>query len=295
MKTTLLVLAAGLGSRFGGDKQISHVGPQGEILMEYSIHDAIEAGFNKVVFVLKDEMVDTVKNTVGEKFKDRVELEYATQDYSSLPDFYVLPPERVKPFGTVHAVLCAKEYLTEPFATVNADDYYGKECFVLMHDFLTRLKGASDAAMVTYILKNTVSDNGAVTRGICSVKDGKLVKVDETGGIVPKDGVIVGENGEIDPESEVSMNFWGFHQDVLGRMQRYFEDFLKGLKPDEIKAECLLPVMVDQQMRKGALEVSVLHSTDKWFGMTYHEDREIVAEELRKLHDSGAYPESLRV
>ena len=207
MKTTLLVLAAGLGSRFGGDKQISHVGPQGEILMEYSIHDAIEAGFNKVVFVLKDEMVDTVKNTVGEKFKDRVELEYATQDYSSLPDFYVLPPERVKPFGTVHAVLCAKEYLTEPFATVNADDYYGKECFVLMHDFLTRLKGASDAAMVTYILKNTVSDNGAVTRGICSVKDGKLVKVDETGGIVPKDGVIVGENGEIDPESEVSMNF----------------------------------------------------------------------------------------
>lgn len=289
MKTTLLVLAAGLGSRFGGDKQISHVGPQGEILMEYSIHDAIESGFNKVVFVLKDEMVDTVKNTVGEKFKDRVELEYATQDYSSLPDFYVLPPERVKPFGTVHAVLCAKEYLTEPFATVNADDYYGKECFVLMHDFLTRLKGASDAAMVTYILKNTVSDNGAVTRGICSVKDGKLVKVDETGGIVPKDGVIVGENGEIDPESEVSMNFWGFHQDVLGRMQRYFEDFLKGLKPDEIKAECLLPVMVNDLLASGEMTVLATPSHDKWFGITYKADKEDVENKLKALHESGVY------
>ena len=293
MKTTLLVLAAGLGSRFGGDKQISHVGPQGEILMEYSIHDAIEAGFNKVVFVLKDEMVDTVKNTVGVKFKDRVELEYATQDYSSLPDFYVLPPERVKPFGTVHAVLCAKEYLTEPFATVNADDYYGKECFVLMHDFLTRLKGASDAAMVTYILKNTVSDNGAVTRGICSVKDGKLVKVDETGGIVPKDGVIVGENGEIDPESEVSMNFWGFHQDVLGRMQRYFEDFLKGLKPDEIKAECLLPVMVNDLLASGEMTVLATPSHDKWFGITYKADKEDVENKLKALHESGVYPPQL--
>ena len=293
MKTTLLVLAAGLGSRFGGDKQISHVGPQGEILMEYSIHDAIEAGFNKVVFVLKDEMVDTVKNTVGEKFKDRVELEYATQDYSSLPDFYVLPPERVKPFGTVHAVLCAKEYFTEPFATVNADDYYGKECFVLMHDFLTRLKGASDAAMVTYILKNTVSDNGAVTRGICSVKDGKLVKVDETGGIVPKDGVIVGENGEIDPESEVSMNFWGFHQDVLGRMQRYFEDFLKGLKPDEIKAECLLPVMVNDLLASGEMTALATPSHDKWFGITYKADKEDVENKLKALHESGVYPPQL--
>lgn len=293
MKTTLLVLAAGLGSRFGGDKQISHVGPQGEILMEYSIHDAIEAGFNKVVFVLKDEMVDTVKNTVGEKFKDRVDLEYATQDYSSLPDFYVLPPERVKPFGTVHAVLCAKEYLTEPFATVNADDYYGKECFVLMHDFLTRLKGASDAAMVTYILKNTVSDNGAVTRGICSVKDGKLVKVDETGGIVPKDGMIVGENGEIDPESEVSMNFWGFHQDVLGRMQRYFEDFLKGLKPDEIKAECLLPVMVNDLLASGEMTVLATPSHDKWFGITYKADKEDVENKLKALHESGVYPPQL--
>ena len=293
MKTTLLVLAAGLGSRFGGDKQISHVGPQGEILMEYSIHDAIEAGFNKVVFVLKDEMVDTVKNTVGEKFKDRVELEYATQDYSSLPDFYVLPPERVKPFGTVHAVLCAKEYLTEPFATVNADDYYGQESFVLMHDFLTRLKGASDAAMVTYILKNTVSDNGAVTRGICSVKDGKLVKVDETGGIVPKDGVIVGENGEIDPESEVSMNFWGFHQDVLGRMQRYFEDFLKGLKPDEIKAECLLPVMVNDLLASGEMTVLATPSHDKWFGITYKADKEDVENKLKALHESGVYPPQL--
>ena len=293
MKATLLVLAAGLGSRFGGDKQISNVGPHGEILMEYSTHDAIAAGFEKVVLVLKDEMVEKVKKTVGEKFKDRVELEYCVQDYSTVPSFYKIPAERVKPFGTVHAVLAAKDALTEPFATINADDYYGKECFDIMYKLLAGLKDGSEAAMVTYILKNTVSLNGTVTRGVCSVADGKLVKVDETSGIKPEGDKMVSETGEVDPDAEVSMNFWGFHNETLPMMEKYFEDFLKALTPDQIKAECLLPVMVNDFLSEGSLTVEAKPSHDKWFGITYKEDKADVEEKLRKLHADGAYPENL--
>ncbi len=293
MKATLLVLAAGLGSRFGGDKQISHVGPNGELLMEYSIHDAIEAGFKKVVFVLKQEMVETVKSTVGEKFKDRVELCYCVQDYSSVPSFYKVPDERTKPFGTVHAVLCGKDCLSDPFATINADDYYGTECFKLMYDFLENLKDKSEAAMVTYILKNTVSENGGVTRGICTVENGKLVRVDETGGIEPKNGEIVSANGTVDPDAEVSMNFWGFHPDTLKRMNKYFEDFLKEIKPDELKAECLLPVMINDFLSTNELTVYAAPSHDKWFGITYKADKEDVENKLKTLHQEGVYPDKL--
>lgn len=296
MKATLLVLAAGLGSRFGGDKQISHVGPNGELLMEYSIRDAIDAGFKKVVFILKQEMVDIVKNSVGEKFKDRVELCYCVQDYSSIPEFYSIPKDRKKPFGTVHAVLCGKDCLNEPFATVNADDYYGKECFKLMYGFLSKLSGADEAAMVTYILKNTVSENGEVTRGICSVENGRLISVDETKGIIPRDGRIISNNGEVDPDSEVSMNFWGFHPALLPRMEKYFEDFLRNLDPNDIKSleeECLLPVMINDFLRSGELSVFAAPSHDKWFGITYKEDKEDVQNKLKYLRDTGVYPSEL--
>lgn len=293
MKPTLLILAAGLGSRFGGDKQVSHVGPNGEFLMEYSIHDAIKAGFKKVVFVLKQEMIETVKAEVGEKFKGRVELEYAVQDYSSLPEFYTVPKDRVKPFGTVHAVLCAKDYLTDPFVTVNADDYYGAECFSIMRDYLDKLNNGSEAAMVTYILKNTVSENGSVTRGICSVESGRLTRVDETGGIAPENGRIISANGEVDPDSEVSMNFWGFHPDTLKIMEDYFNDFLKALTPDQIKAECLLPIMVNDMLAANKLTVFASPSHDKWFGMTNRADKEDVEAKLKALHENGAYPDKL--
>lgn len=293
MKATLLILAAGLGSRFGGDKQISKVGPSGELLMEYSIHDAINAGFKKVVFILKENMVETVRSTVGEKFKDRVELEYAVQDFSSLPEFYKVPADRVKPFGTVHAILCAKEYLTEPFVTVNADDYYGAECFKLMFDFLKKLSGKNEAAIVTYILKNTLSENGAVTRGICTVENEKLIRVDETGGIAPKDGEVICEKGSIDPDSEVSMNLWGFHNESLGLMQTYFESFLRKLTPDMIKDECLLPVMINDMLTTKELSVIAAPSSDKWFGMTNRADKEDVENKLKRLHEQGMYPDNL--
>ena len=294
METTLVILAAGLGSRFGGNKQISHVGPHGEILMEYSIHDAIEAGFTQIVFILKEEMVETVRQSIGERIKDRVRVDYAVQDYNSLPAWYSLPAERTKPFGTVHALLCAKDFVKGPFATVNADDYYGKEAFRIMHDMLVAFAGKSDAGMVPYILGNTMSENGGVTRGVCEIQKGYLQNIDETSNIhYEEDHRIVGDHGGLDPQEVVSMNFWGFHPDLFDDMNTYFEDFLRAIKPDEIKAECLLPIMVDDFIKAKKITVKAKSSPDRWFGITYQADRDTVAAELQLLHRKGIYPETL--
>lgn len=294
MDTTLVILAAGLGSRFGGNKQISHVGPHGEILMEYSIHDAIAAGFTQIVFILKADMVDLIKSTIGKRLEGRVRVDYAVQDDTTLPAWYHRPEERTKPFGTVHAVLCAKDVIRGPFATVNADDYYGKEAFSIMHSLLCSLNTASDAAMVPYILGNTMSENGGVTRGICKVEDGKLLDVVETKNIqYAKDRTIVGDSGTLSADAMVSMNMWGFHKELLARMQTYFEDFLKALAPDDIKAECLLPIMVGEFLARGGFTVTAKSSPDKWFGITYQADREVVIQQLAALHAQGAYPQQL--
>ncbi len=294
METTLVILAAGLGSRFGGNKQISQVGPHGEILMEYSIHDAIKAGFTQIVFILKPEMVDMIKSDIGARLEGKIRVDYAVQDDTTLPAWYTRPTDRTKPFGTVHAVLCAADVIRGPFATVNADDYYGAEAFDIMHELLLTLKTADDATMVPYILGNTMSENGTVTRGVCRVENGYLVDVDETKDIeYTADRSITSANGPLDATAMVSMNMWGFHKDLLSRMNTYFEDFLKNIKEGDIKAECLLPIMVGEFLSDGKFTVSAKSSPDKWFGITYQADREVVMNELAKLHESGKYPEKL--
>ncbi len=292
--TTLVILAAGLGSRFGGNKQISHVGPHGEILMEYSVYDALQAGFTQVVFILKKDMVELIRSDIGKRLEGKIRVDYAVQDDTTLPAWYHRPENRVKPFGTTHAVLCAKDVIRGNFATVNADDYYGKQAFYQMKELLTGLKQPGDAAMVPYILKNTMSENGGVTRGVCRIKDGLLQSIDETKNIhYGENREILSDAGTLSGDSAVSMNLWGFHRDSLPRMQTYFEYFLRSISPEEIKAECLLPVMVGDFLEEGSFTVRAEASPDKWFGITYQEDRELVMNALQKLHDAGAYPEKL--
>ena len=299
MGATLLIMAAGMGSRYGGNKQVDGLGPNGEILMEYSIYDAIRAGFDKVVFVIKPGMKETLASICGDRIAKKVKVDYAFQDFSSVPSFYHIPEERTKPFGTVHAVLVARDYIDQPFAVINADDYYGVSAFSTIYEKLQTLTPEGEATMVGYQLQNTVSKNGTVSRGVCHAVNGNLDKVVETLKIkLCENGEIrdigAGEPGELlDPLAPVSMNFWGFTPWIFGKLEEYFATFLKGLAPDAIKAECLLPVFVDKLMHEGELTVPMLTTDAVWFGVTYKEDKPFVQAELRKLHESGVYPASL--
>ncbi|MBQ8345018.1 MAG: NTP transferase domain-containing protein [Clostridia bacterium] len=288
-KTALLIMAAGLGSRYGGDKQVDGIGPHGEALMQYSIYDAVQAGFSKIVFVIKPQHREIINRFC--QTLTGVEIACVYQDFSSLPASYSLPPERVKPFGTVHAVLCGKEAICEPFAVINADDYYGKDAFVTMHRALVSLQ-EGEAAMVGYRLKNTVSRNGAVTRGICMVKNGRLAHVKETYRIgVGADGVIFDEtDGILDPDVLVSMNMWGFRPEIFHEMGDSFASFLTKEAGDNLKAEYALPTFVDRQLRENGLSVRVLSTEAQWFGVTYREDRPTVVECLQQMHERGDYP-----
>ncbi len=308
MKAALVIMAAGMGSRYGGNKQVDGIGPKGEILMEYSIYDALRAGFTKVVFIIKPDMRELMERMVGDRLAKRrtadgkaVEVCYAYQDFTSVPDFYKVPDGRVKPFGTVHALLCAREFVHEPFIVINADDYYGADAFRTIYTELGKLAGTGEGTMVGYSLVNTVSEHGTVTRGVCHVDaDGLLDRVVETFHLKPcADGKIrdIQENGDgpvYAPETPVSMNFWGFTPWLFGKLEDYFHRFLRALPADNIKAECLLPSMIGELIDRGELRVSVLHSNARWFGMTYHEDKEMVQRELQKLHDAGVYPATLR-
>ena len=299
MGATLLIMAAGMGSRYGGNKQVDGLGPNGEILMEYSIYDAIRAGFDKVVFVIKPGMKETLASICGDRIAKKVKVDYAFQDFSSVPSFYHIPEERTKPFGTVHAVLVARDYIDQPYAVINADDYYGVSAFSTIYEKLQTLAPEGEATMVGYQLQNTVSKNGTVSRGVCHAVNGNLDKVVETLKIkLCENGEIrdigAGEPGELlDPLAPVSMNFWGFTPWIFGKLEEYFATFLKGLAPDAIKAECLLPVFVDKLMHEGELTVPMLTTDAVWFGVTYKEDKPFVQAELRKLHESGVYPASL--
>ncbi len=300
MHTTLLIMAAGLGSRFGGNKQIAQMGPHGEILLEYSIYDAVAAGFDKVVFVIRRSMEADFRCMIGDRIAEKVQVAYAFQEYDSLPGGFIPPAGRVKPYGTVHAVLAAKDVINEPFAVINADDYYGQDAFATMADSLHRMQGKTNAAsMVAYYLRNTVSENGHVTRGVCETRDGQLVKVTETYKIRPfPDGTIrdvnFREEGDIlDPDALVSMNFWGLTPWFFEAAERDLAAFLQAPGGDPMKKECVLPTEIDSLMHTDGLTVEVLSTRSAWFGVTYQEDRPVVEEALRRLHETGAYPEKL--
>lgn len=295
---TLVILAAGLGSRYGGIKQIAQAGPNGEILMDYALHDAKQAGFEKVVFVLKEELVEDFKNTVGKRAQRHMEVAYAVQSFASLPDWYQLPAGRIKPFGTVPAVLSAKDVVDGPFAVINADDYYGKKGFVSMKNALQELNRAGEekcAAIVTYLLKNTVSRHGAVNRGVCQVEGGMLRRVKETYEIAPDENdILKDKDGQVlDGMSPVSMNFWGFLPSFFRVAEENFHAFLKELTPEQIKAECLLPALVDELMAQQGWQVYATPCEDAWFGMTYQQDLPAVRQALKEKHDAGEYPPSL--
>ena len=273
------------------DKQVDGIGPHGEILMQYSIYDALLAGFNRIVFIIKPEHREIIEGFCAHVRS--AEIEFVYQDFSSLPSSYSLPASRVKPFGTVHAVLCAKDVIREPFAVINADDFYGRDAFFAIHEKLLNL--GDDGAMVSYKLKNTVSPSGAVTRGICHIDGGILTAVNETYKItLGDDGSIRdADSGLLDGESPVSMNMWGFSPKIFSEMSRHFEDFLASLSPDNITSELALPTTVDKMVSNGSLRVHALSTSAVWFGVTYAEDKHSVAAALREKHASGEYPERL--
>lgn len=300
MDKTLLIMAAGMGSRYGGNKQIDGMGPHNEVLMLYSIYDAVKAGFTKVIFIIKRDFEARFRELVGDVVKDAVKVEYAFQDLHELPEGCTVNPERTKPLGTVHAILAAKDLIHEPFAVLNADDYYGVPAFKTMADHLDKLRPEQHACMVGYYLKNTVSEHGHVTRGVCSVdENGHLESVTETYKIQPfPDGTIRDTEKDpagviLDPESLVSMNFFGFTPWIFEMGEKRLIRFLKSLAPTEMKAEYVLPVLVDQLMHENGLKVDVLSTDAVWFGVTYAEDKPYVQEELKKMHEDGTYPEKL--
>ena len=292
-------MAAGIGSRFGGGiKQLEPVGPGGEISMDYSVHDAIAAGFNKIVFVIRRDIERDFRAVIGERIEKicarcGVEVAYGFQELGDLPGGRAVPEGRTKPWGTGQAVLAARDVIDEPFAVINADDYYGREAFKKLHDFLCVPRGGAEFCMAGFILKNTLSDNGAVTRGVCQV-DGKgfLTDVVETSNIVKtvKDGAVGAEaDGKIiDPDAYVSMNFWGLSPQFMDALEAGFVRFLD-MAENPLKAEFLIPSYIGQLLREGKVTVRVLDTQDAWFGVTYKEDKAYVVESFKKLIADGVY------
>lgn len=300
MKTTLLIMAAGIGSRFGGGiKQLEPVGLHDEIIMDYSIHDAIEAGFNKVVFIIRRDIEEAFRERIGDRIEKTcarlgVETAYAFQSLDDLPACAPQLPERKKPWGTGQAVLAAKELIHEPFVVINADDYYGKEAFRAIHAFLVQPHADNELCMAGFVLKNTLSENGGVTRGICRMADGMLTDVVETKNIVktPTGAAVDGE--PVDENALVSMNMWGLSPAFIELLSTGFEEFFRAHSTEELqKAEFLLPIYIDSLLKKDAVSVKVLTTQDKWFGVTYHEDKAAVVESFRKLIEAGVYREEL--
>ena len=303
-KPVLVIMAAGMGSRYGGLKQIDPVDPQENIIMDYSIYDAALAGFKKVIFVIKKENLQDFKEAIGDRVSQYIETEYVFQELSDIPEGFRIPEGRVKPWGTGHAVLSCRNVVNGPFAVINADDYYGREAFRLAYDFLSGERQDGDKAhymMVGYDLMKTLTENGYVSRGICSIgQDDMLEGVVERTRIVKKDGGAAFSEDEgktwtmLPAETTVSMNVWGFPASFLGELEAHFSDFLeKGLRDNPLKCEMYLPFIVEELLLAGKADVKVMKTPDQWFGVTYKEDKPSVMEAFQRLKDAGVYPQGL--
>lgn len=300
-KPILVVMAAGMGSRYGGLKQMDPVGANGEVILDYSVFDARRAGFETVVFIIKHEIEDDFKAKIGSRIEPYMNVRYAYQDLNDLPEGYSVPEGRVKPWGTSQAVLAARDIIDAPFAVINSDDYYGVECFRKLYDYLSQPHKAGEYCMVGYLLRNTVTDNGSVARGVCEAdENGKLITINERtriekhpGGIhfTEDDGASWTELGE---DTLVSMNMWGFQPDLIGEMVKRFPAFLNNaLKTNPMKGEYLLPNVVRDLLAEGSATVDVLSTPDKWYGVTYHEDKAGVVAAMAQKAADGIYPTPL--
>ena len=298
MKPTLFVLAAGMGSRYGGLKQIDGLGPSGETIMDYSVYDALRAGFGKVVFVIRKDFEEAFRKVVISKYADKVPCEVCFQSVDSVPEGCTFNPERTKPWGTNHAVLMAKDLIKEPFAVINADDFYGRESFQVLADYLKSVEGTTGKyCMVGYRVANTLSENGSVSRGVCATdENGYLTDVVERTKIEKVgDKMIYTEDGvdtEISPNSPVSMNMWGFTPEYFDYVEKAYVEFLK-TRGQELTSEFYIPTLVNDMIRSGEATCKVLDTTSKWFGVTYAEDRPQVVMKINNLVKEGVYPEKL--
>lgn len=302
-KPVLVVMAAGMGSRYGGMKQIDPVGPSGQVIIDYSLYDARRAGFETVIFVIKHEIEDAFKAAIGDRVSKVMKVEYAFQQLEELPAGFAVPEGRAKPWGTCHAVLAAKHLIHGPFAVINADDYYGPEAFQVIYDYLSTHQDGEvyDYCMVSYLLKNTVSENGSVARGVCEANpDGTLAAVTERTCIETYPGGIhFTENGgdtwqDLAPDTPVSMNLWGFGQSFLEEAEARFAGWLsENLPKNPLKCEYFLPLVVSELLAEGKATVKLLHSTDKWYGVTYREDKPVVVNAIAQKVADGMYPADL--
>ncbi len=295
---TLLIMAAGMGSRFGGLKQIEPMGPNGEFLIDYSIYDAIRCGFTKVVFIIKKEIEDVFKETIGKRVEDKIKVEYVFQSLTDIPEGYTLPETRVKPLGTSQAILAARDVIHEPFAVINADDFYDYDGFKVVSDFLDKETNDTTYASIGYLVKNTLTENGSVKRGVCEVKDGYLSHIVESS-IEKVDGKIVATplNGdpsfEMHEEEYVSMNLFGFFPTIFKHLEEEFPHFLDSNQDNLETCEFLIPESLQNMMKNNQAQVKVIPTKAEWLGVTYKEDKDNVVKALQKMSDDGKYPQPL--
>jgi len=299
MKPTLLILAAGMGSRYGGLKQLDPVGPNGEVIMDYSVYDAVKAGFGKVIFVIRHDFENEFINNIGSKYSGLIDVEYAFQELTDLPEGFSIPEGRVKPWGTSHAILAAKNMINEPFSVINADDFYGREAYMKISGRLSNtLPDTTDWSMVGFELKNTLSEFGGVTRGICKTdQNNLLVSIQEMFEIVQNNDIaasvdINDNKHDLPLDAVASMNFWGFTPVLFKLLSEDFINFLNE-KGEEMKSEFLIPTSVDEYISSGKATMEVMSSSSKWFGVTYTDDKPYVEESIKNLTDEGEYPSPL--